>query len=121
MPLKLYLDDCADAGLLYDLLSQAGHTVSRPRDANLDGVDDDVHLAHAAQNELILVTKNPADFFLLHQQDQNHHGIFGIYQDNDVTRDMTEADIVAAINKIENTIPHGYVVAGEFHKLNDWR
>jgi hypothetical protein len=121
VPLHLYLDDCADSDLLHDLLRQAGHTVVRPRDAHLDGADDDSHLAYTAQNGLILVTKNPADFLDLHYHNPNHHGIFGIYQDNDASKDMTEADIVAAIGKIEATVQHGYQIAQEFHSLNDWR
>ena len=69
----------------------------------------------------VLVTKDPDDFDLLHQQNPNHHGIFGIFQDNDPTRDMSQADIVAAIQKIEEAVPYGYVIAGEFHNLNLWR
>ncbi len=35
--------------------------------------------------------------------------------------DIEEADIVAAIAKIEAASPLGYPIAGEFHTLNDWR
>src|ERR1700733_12151391 len=93
--LTLYLDDCANAGLLADLLSQAGHTVVRPGDVGMRGAADDAHLAYAIAHGLILITKNPKDFRILHDLDQNHPGIFAIYQDNDLTRDMTDADVVA--------------------------
>jgi predicted nuclease of predicted toxin-antitoxin system len=119
--LTLYLDDCANAGLLADLLSQAGHTVVRPGDVGMRGAADDAHLAYAIAHGLILITKNPKDFRIQHDLDQNHPGIFAIYQDNDLTRDMTDADVVAAIPKIEGAAPHGYVIAGEFHNLNAWR
>jgi hypothetical protein len=119
--LNLYLDDCADAGMLAHLLSLAGHTVVRPRDAGTTGVKDPAHLAYAAGHGLILITKNPGDFQALHAQNPNHHGIFAIYQDNDVTKDMEEVDIVAAIARIEAASPFGYPIAGEFHILNDWR
>jgi hypothetical protein len=119
--LNLYLDDCADSNLLVDLLRQAGHTVVRPRDAGITGEDDDVHLAYAVGHNLILVTKNPQDFRALHNQNPTHPGIFGVYQDNDVDKDMTDAEVVAAIGRIEATVPHGYPIAGEFHVLNDWR
>jgi hypothetical protein len=119
--LRLYLDDCADANVLADLLRQAGHTVRRPREAGTTGSKDDVHLQCAVQQGLILVTKNPADFQALHRLDPTHHGIFAIYQDNDPSRDMTDAEIVAAIGRIEATVPHGYPIAQEFHSLNDWR
>jgi hypothetical protein len=121
VPLNLYLDDCADSTLLVDLLRQAGNTVVRPRDAGIMGQDDDVHLAYAVEHNLILVTKNPQDFRILHAQVPNHHGIFAIHQDNDVSRDMSDAEIVAAVGKIEATVLHGYQIAREFHSLNDWR
>ena len=37
MALNLYLDDCANAGLLANLLTQAGHTVVRPGDVGMRG------------------------------------------------------------------------------------
>jgi predicted nuclease of predicted toxin-antitoxin system len=118
--LNLYLDDCANSDLLADLLTQAGHTVVRPADAGTRGEDDEVHFAYAVANGLVLITKNPVDFQVLHQGDPNHPGIFAVYQDNDV-RDMTQADMVAAIARIEGAVPHGYPIAGEFHNLNAWR
>lgn len=121
MALDLYLDDCADSDLLVALLRRAGHGVVRPRDAGTTGEDDDVHLAHAVGRGLILVTKNPADFLALHSLDPNHPGIFAIYQDNDPTRDMSDAQVVAAIDRIEAAGRQGYPIAGEFHNLNAWR
>jgi hypothetical protein len=119
--LNLYIDDCANSDLLAHLLRRAGHTVVRPGDVGNSGVDDDVHFAYAAAQGLVLVTKDPDDFQLLHQQNPNHQGIFGIYQDNDPNRDMTPADIVAAIARLEAAIAQGYPLAGEFHNLNAWR
>ena len=121
MALNLYLDDRANSDLLAELLTQAGHTVVRPADVGLAGEDDDVHLGHAVQHGLIVITKDPDDLYELHLQNPNHHGIFGIYQDNDVARDMSNADVVAAIGKIEAAVPHGYPLASVFHKLNLWR
>jgi hypothetical protein len=34
---------------------------------------------------------------------------------------MSAADIVAAIEKIEDAVQHGYQIAGEFHNRNLWR
>ena len=121
MALNLYLDDSANSDLLAELLTHAGHRVVRPADVGLTGEDDDVHLSHAVQHGLIVVTKDPDDFHELHPLNPNHHGIFGIYQDNDVGRDMSNADVVAAIGKIEAAMPNGYPLAGEFHNLNHWR
>ena len=121
MALNLYLDDCANSDLLAELLTHAGHRVVRPADVGLTGEDDDVHLSHAVQHGLIVVTKDPDDFHELHPLNPNHHGIFGIYQDNDLGKDMSHADVVRAIANIEAASLHGYPIAQEFHNLNLWQ
>ena len=122
MALDLYLDDCADARLLADLLRQAGHTVTRPADVGLVGQDDDVHFAFAATKRLTLLTKNPADFLALHRANPVHSGILAVYQDNDATRDMSDVDVVKAIRNLEDAAARGGdPIAGMFHILNDWR
>lgn len=124
MALDLYLDDCSNSDLLADLLQKAGHTVVRPTDAGvaLDGVDDSVHFAFASENDLTLVTKNPADFRALHEASPNHAGILGIYQDNDVSRDMSDAEIVHAIANVEIAAAQGGdPIPGHFFVLNEWR
>jgi hypothetical protein len=95
--------------------------VVRPDEAGIAGEDDDIHLAYAIQHGLILVTKDPNDFEVLHEENPNHPGIFGIYQDNNVEKDMTDAEVVAAIARIEAAIPLGYPLPGMIHVLNDWR
>jgi hypothetical protein len=117
--LSLYLDDCANSDLLADLLAQAGHSVVRPTDVGTSGEDDVVHFLYAQTRGLAVITKNPPDFQVRHQADPKHPGIFAIYQDNDVNRDMTDAHVVAAIARIEAVV--GYPIAGEFHNLNLWR
>jgi hypothetical protein len=123
--LNLYLDDCSNSDLLAALLRQAGHTVVRPTDpnVNLDGEDDDVHFAYAVANDLTIITKNPADFLPFHETTKpNHPGILGVYQDNDVSRDMNDAEIVRAIANVEAAVETGgEAIPGHFHVLNDWR
>ena len=121
MALNLYLDDFANSDLLAQLLTQAGHTVVRPADAGIAWEADEVHFRFAQGHGLVLITKNPKDFRALHSQDQNHSGIFAVYQDNDPSRDMSPADIIAAIANIEVAVHHGYQIAGAFHNLNAWR
>ena len=124
MALNLYLDDCSNSDLLADLLQQAGHQVVRPTDAGvaLSGEDDDVHFGFAAAHGLTLITKNPADFKALHDLGQRHSGIFAVYQDNDPSRDMSNADMVRAIRNLEGAAQQGGPpIQGEFHILNDWR
>lgn len=68
------------------------------------------------------ITKNPADFKALHDLDQRHSGILGVYQDNDPSRDMSNADIVRAIGNLQEAVQRGEPpIQGEFHTLNDWR
>ena len=55
---------------------------------------------------MTLITKNPADFLALHQIDSMHAGIFAIYQDNDKTRDMRDADIVETELTIASFFAH---------------
>jgi hypothetical protein len=123
--LNLYLDDCSNSDLLATLLQQAGHRVVRPTDddVGLEGADDDVHFAYAVANGLTIITKNPADFLPFHEQSKpNHPGIFGIYQDNDVSRDMSDAEIVRAIANVETAVQNGGdPIPGHFFVLNDWR
>jgi hypothetical protein len=107
---------------LVALLRQAGHTVVTPADAGLSKRADEVHFRHAAEHRLVLVTKNPSDFRALHEQDRGHAGIFAICQDNDPDRDMSYAQIVAAIAWLEEiAAAAGLSIPGEFHVLNDWR
>jgi hypothetical protein len=120
--MEFYLDDCADANHLVILLRRAGHTVRTPRTDGTLGVDDPVHLAHAAARGAALVTKNPDDFRLLHHewqtQGRTHHGILLIYEENIRGKDMEPADIVQAIDRL---LASGVPVVNELHVLNHWR
>jgi predicted nuclease of predicted toxin-antitoxin system len=120
--LNLYLDDCSNSGLLADLLRQAGHTVTRPNEVGLGGEDDDVHFGFAASNGLTIITKNAADFLELHEENQHHSGIFAVHQDNDPTRDMSDAEIIRAISNLEDAVAlGGDPIPGMYHILNNWR
>jgi hypothetical protein len=107
--LALYLDDCAFSHPLRTLLLAAGHRVTVPADAGLTGSDDEEHLSHAAQHGFIVLTKNPQDFLDLHDAwraaGRDHPGIFLVYQDNDVSRDMSDAAVVKAVANVEEV--HG--------------
>lgn len=96
----------------------------RPSDegVGLIGEDDDRHFAFAAALGLSLITKNPADFKVLHDLVSRHAGILAVYQDNDPSRDMSNPDIVRAIRNLEEAAQQGGPpIQGEFHILNDWR
>lgn len=124
MALNLYLDDCANANLLADLLDKAGHRVARPTDAavGLEGADDEAHFQFAVAHALTVITKNPADFLVFHEAQPKHPGILGIYQDNDPSRDMSDAEVVRAVANVEAAAESGGdPIAGHFHVLNHWR
>jgi hypothetical protein len=119
--LSLYLDDCILSRRMTDLLRHAGHEVVRSSEVGLEGEDDDVHFRYAADNGLILITKNPKDFKILHDSDPLHFGIFAIYQDND-GRDMSDAEIVRAIRNLEDAAHRdSFPIHGGFFSINDWR
>ncbi|MBI3971434.1 MAG: DUF5615 family PIN-like protein [Chloroflexi bacterium] len=118
MSLGLYLDDCADSRELQRLLEDDGHRVVVPADAGLLGADDEDHFFYACRHGLVLLTKNPRDFVALHHKFPDHPGMLLVYQDNDVTRDMTHQEIVGVIrNLVSAEIP----IAGQIHSLNHWR
>ena len=82
-------------------LSKQGHSVVRPADVGLTGKDDDVHLSHAIQHELIVVTKDPDDFQKLHLQNPNHHGVFDLGTSHIATTwtETCRMQMVAAISR----------------------
>ena len=118
MTLQLLLDECAYKAALHRQLLDAGFAVTTAAEAGLLGDDDDVVFAYAVAHGLCIVTKNPDDFRALHQAHPDHPGIFLIYQDNDVTRDMTDAEVVRAL---QNVAAADVPIAGEIHALNHWR
>ncbi len=93
-----------------------------PRAARTLGWKDQNHLEYAATHGYVLLTKNPEDFVDLHNewqvQGQAHAGVFLIYQDNIVGKDITRNDIVRAIQNLLNS---GLPIANEVHILNQWR
>jgi hypothetical protein len=120
--LSLYLDDCAYSKDLARMLRDAGHTVTVPAEAGLTGEDGELHFLYARQNGCITVTKNPSHFIDLHNKVRIHPGIFLIYQDNDVTKDMSYGEIVLAIQALERAYGStGTTLANDHHNLNDWR
>ena len=124
MTLALYLDDCAFSFALRDRLLQAGHRVTIPVDVGMREVGDEEHFEYVGQHGLILLTKNPKDFVILHHEllaaGGSHPGILLVYQDNDTTRDMAPTEIVNAVAKIEEVHgPSG--LANQFFILNRYR
>lgn len=118
MSVKLYLDDNMAGKKLTGLLRENRFEVVRPADAGLAGHDDRSHLAYARRHGLVLMTKNPSDFLELHMEDGTHPGIIGIYQDNDVRKDMSHREIVATLRRL---VEGGFVFDEKFIVLNHYR
>jgi predicted nuclease of predicted toxin-antitoxin system len=122
MPLSLYLDDCADDDILAALLRRAGHQVHTPRSVGTSGASDEEHLAYAARHGYTLLTKDPDDFLDLHRHwratNRTHSGILLVYEEKEVSKNMTRAQIVIAI---EHLATSGVPLANEIHTLNHWR
>jgi predicted nuclease of predicted toxin-antitoxin system len=120
--MNLYLDDNINKGRLADRLRRAGHQVVQPAAVGLSGAKDSRHFLHAIEQQLILVTRDHEDFFVLHRVIRaahgQHPGIFAVRADNDPRRDMKDADIARAIHNLEQA---GVPIANEFHILNHWR
>jgi acetyl esterase/lipase len=120
--MNLYLDDDSAKALLAILLRKAGHQVIVPISVGLSGADDPEHLLHAAQQSLVLLTRNHDDYRVLHLLVQatggRHPGILVVRRDNDPTRDMKDRDIVRALANLEAA---GVPVENELHVLNHWR
>lgn len=122
MPLSLYLDDCADDDTLIAFLRRAGHQVNTPRLVGTAGASDGEHLDYAARNRQTLLTKDPADFLELHRDRQAahrpHSGILLVYEEKEVSKNMSRAQIVAAIERL---IAAAVPVENQVHILNHWR
>jgi hypothetical protein len=123
MPLTIYLDDCSDDDDRILFLTQAGHTVISPRTTGTKDSKDPEHLEYATTHGYVLLTPNPVDFRRLHRDWQAkgraHSGIFLIYQENNVRKDMDHPDIVRAIG---NLLASGLPIVNEiesFAKLTD--
>ena len=116
--MKLLLDEDSQSSLLVKLLQAAGHDVETVTHAGLAGSPDPVVFAFAQQLGRVLLTRNGNDFSLLHRQGDRHSGILIEYRGHDPSKDMTRAQIVAAIGKIEAS---DWDLRGQIVSINAWR
>ena len=75
-------------------------------------------LAHACEQDRVLLTRNARDFAKLHEAVPDHPGILVVCQDGDAKRDMSYPDIVRAIANLERSKAH---IPRSFHVLNTYR
>ncbi|HLO52039.1 MAG TPA: DUF5615 family PIN-like protein [Kamptonema sp.] len=115
MSLRLFLDEDSQAKRLVDLLRDAGHDVLTVNEVGLVRKPDSFILDYARQEGRLLLTRNCDDFYNLHKINSNHSGIFAIYQDADLSKNMSYSTIVKCIANLESS---GLIVANQFIPLN---
>ncbi|MGB5596655.1 MAG: DUF5615 family PIN-like protein [Crocosphaera sp.] len=117
MSLRLLLDEDCQAKILVRMLENMNHDVKTVNEVGLQGLADNLVFDYARQNDCVLVTYNCDDYEKLHEINENHSGILGIYKNNNPARDMNYKSIVQAIANLEAaSIP----LANQFISLNHW-
>jgi predicted nuclease of predicted toxin-antitoxin system len=112
---RLYLDEDLASRELRTRLAAAGHDVVPP----LLGESDAEVWAHAQRERAAVVTRNGPDFETLARRLPAHHGLLIVYLENDRRRDMTFAEIAAAIDRLAVDAGHG--LDGRVVALNAFR
>ena len=113
--MRLYLDEDVASKELAARLSEAGHEVVGP----LRGEPDDRCWCHAQKQRATVVTMNAIDLARLAEATKGYAGLLLVYRDNDPTRDMSAAAIVAAVARISETYRDG--LEGVIAVLNQYR
>ena len=117
MILRLLIDEDTQDARLVLMLRTEGHDVVTVNEAGLRGQSDSAVLAHAAQDQRAVLTLDCRDFLGLHEASNAHSGIIAIYQSGELRKNMTFAEIVAAL---ANLTASGWDLAEQFVALNAW-
>jgi hypothetical protein len=112
---RLYLDEDVASRELTFRLAAAGHDVLSP----LRGEPDSRCWRHAQEQGATVVTMNAVDFARLAEATESHAGLLLVYRENDPTRDMSAASIVAAGDRVAESHREG--LAGAIAVLNQFR
>jgi hypothetical protein len=119
--MNVYLDDDLASRHLVRVLRQGGHDVQVPRDVQLNGRTDPVHLTYCIKYGRVILSRNYRDFELLHilvRESGGHHpGVIVVREDNS-SRDMNPSQILRAIGRLLTT---GTTIADNYIILNHWR
>jgi len=100
---RLYLDEDIASKELTSRLAAAGHDVLSP----LRGEPDSHCWRHAQEQGATVVTMNAVDFVRLAEATGGHAGLLLVYRENDPTRDMSAASIVAAVARVAESYREG--------------
>jgi predicted nuclease of predicted toxin-antitoxin system len=112
---RLYLDEDIASRELTSRLTAAGHDVLSP----LRGEPDSRCWHYAQEHGATVVTMNVVDFVRLAEAAEDHAGLLLVYRENDPTRDMNAALVVAAVARIAAMYRDG--LHGAIAVLNQFR
>jgi uncharacterized protein with PIN domain len=120
--LRLLLDEDSQAKTLRNHLRAAGHDVLTVSEADLVAHEDAEVLAFARQEKRILLTRNCDDFLTLHRANPDHSGIFAVYEDRDLSKNMSYASMVQAIANLISVMSESDsdLITEQFVVLNTW-
>lgn len=118
MSLELFVDEDTQAVVLVQKLREAGHDVLTVGEAGYSGRADPDVLAHAVDQQRVLLTRNCNDFRELHGTGILHAGIIAIYQHAEISKNLSYSDIVGALVNLEAT---GLSLSGQFLVLNQYK
>ena len=116
--MRLLIDEDSQAKTLVRLLVDTGHDVLTAEAAGLNSLADREVLTRAISEGRVLLTRNCGDFLALHAKLLDHAGILAVYQDADLSKNMSYSEIVRAISNVESSrmpLDHQFIV------LNAWR
>lgn len=116
--MRILVDEDSQARVQLDILRSDGHDVIAIGELNKNGTPDLEVFDLAQSLARVLLTHNVEDFYDLHRERPDHRGIMAVYRDADPRKNMSHAQIAAAIRRLEIS---SVTVARDFHVLNHWR
>jgi predicted nuclease of predicted toxin-antitoxin system len=116
--LRILVDEDSQARLQLNILRADGHDVVAVGELGKNGTPDPEVFDLAQLLERTLLTHNTEDYHELHRERPGHRGIMAVHRDSDPRKNMSHAQIVVAIRRLEAS---GITIAADFHVLNHWR
>jgi predicted nuclease of predicted toxin-antitoxin system len=120
--MRLYLDEDISSNLLAVLLRKAGHDAVACGDLSAGGASDVVQFTLSNRDGRVILTRNHHDYEDLHDLVRAvhglHSGILIVLSENRKRRDMTQRQIVRAVDKL---LASGSPIENEINVLNHFR
>lgn len=115
--MKLYLDENVISQRLIQHLEKKDFKIMTPFKTNLVGAPDQSHFEYCQKEKIPLLTKDAADFFVLHQKDKQHWGIIVIYEEGIPEKNMSVPQIVTALENLvkkEGDLKNGFFILNRY-------